>query len=156
MKEQDWMLAWVNLAHAGTFLTGQLDKHFRERLGFGLAEQDLIKQVAVNRGQLTMSELAKRLYYSKAGVTKMVDRLQQSGILARRPSPTDRRVIFIELTSQGRSAFDKSRKLLLAFVHEHFRSHLSDNEVHALRCSLRSLLEGLGRYEGQMDHLRGG
>ncbi len=149
------MLAWVSLAHAGTYLTEQLGARLRESLGFGLAEQDLLKQVAVNRGELTMSQLAQRLYYSKAGMTKMVDRLERDGLLQRKPSSDDRRAIRIILTPEGRKAFARSTDVLKTFLAENFRAHLDDDQVTQLGDALRSLLTGLGRYEGQLRHLRG-
>lgn len=155
IKEQDWMMAWVSLAHAGTFLTDKLGERLRETLGFGLAEQDLLKQVAVNDGALTMSELAQRLYYSKAGITKMVDRLERDGLLKRKPSRQDRRVIRIGLTPAGQKAFGRSRQVLMDFVSENFRAHLDDQQIIQLGDALRSLLTGLGRYDGQLRQLRG-
>lgn len=155
LTEQDWMLAWVNLAHAGTHLTDKLDAELRAALSIGLAEQDLLKQVAMNQGEIAMSELARRLYYSKAGITKMVDRLVNIGLLKRKPSLSDRRVINIVHTAKGEKMLVKSRQLLLDFVRQNFRVHLNDRQIVELRESLRALLEGLGRYEGQMKHLKG-
>lgn len=155
IREQDWMMAWVSLAHAGTYLTDSLGASLREELGFGLAEQDLLKQVAVNGGELTMTELARRLYYSKAGITKMVDRLERDGLLERNPSKSDRRAIQIHLTRKGEKAFAQSRKILMQFVTDNFRAHLNDEEIIQLGNSLRALLTGLGRFDGQLKHLRG-
>lgn len=155
IKEQDWMMAWVSLAHAGTFLTDSLSQRLKEELGFTLAEQDLLKQVAVNQGELTMSQLARRLYYSKAGITKMVDRLEKEGLLHRQPSRTDRRVIQIQMTSKGLKQLEESRGILKAFVATQFRAHLSDREITQLSSALKSLLSGLNRYDGQLRHLKG-
>jgi len=155
IKEQDWMMAWVSLAHAGTYLTDALSLALRRDLGFGLAEQDLLKQVAVNNGELTMSQLAQRLYYSKAGITKMVDRLERGGLLERNPSAQDRRVIHIGLTSAGRTSLKQSRQILKSFVSDHFRAHMSESQIIQLGDSLRSLLTGLGRFDGQLRHLKG-
>ncbi len=156
LKEQDWMMAWVSLAHAGTFLTDRLSAKLKDELGFGLAEQDLLKQVSVNHGELTMTQLAQRLYYSKAGITKMVDRLERDGLLERNISGTDRRAIQIGLTAEGKATLEKSKMILREFVRRHFRAYLSDEEVIGLGSALKVLLTGLDRYEGQLQHLKGG
>jgi DNA-binding MarR family transcriptional regulator len=48
-----------------------------------------------------MQELTQALGFSTAGTTKVADRLAEAGLLERRPSPTDRRVIYATLTPTG-------------------------------------------------------
>ena len=151
----DWMPAWVSLVHAGTTLTAGLDAHLQEQLGISLPEQDLLKQLDVNGGALTLGALARRLFFSKAGMTKMVDRLERAGLVRRERSDQDRRSISAVLTDDGLQAVRRSRELLMAWVWENFRAHLDDRQMVALRDSLRALLEGLGHFQAQQAHLRG-
>lgn len=155
LSPQDWMQAWVNLLHTGTYYGAGLDARFRKELGIGVAEQDLIKQLAVNEGEITLSELARRVFFSKAGMTKMIDRLERAGLVRRRRSEADRRVICAILTAKGEKTFRRSRKILRAYVEANFRAHLSDDEVLELRDILTNLLKGLNRWESQQRHLRG-
>ncbi len=149
------MQAWVNLLHAGTFYGADVDAHFRKELGIGIAEQDLIKQLAVNDGGITLSELARRVYLSRAGMTKMIDRLEGAGLVRRVRSDADRRVISAVLTAKGEKTFQRSRKVLHAYVEANFREHLSDKDVREIRDALTSLLKRLGRWEVQQRHLKG-
>jgi DNA-binding MarR family transcriptional regulator len=48
------------------------------------------------------SELGERLSIDSAGITRLVDRLVDKGLVARVPSSTDRRVKRVALTSRGR------------------------------------------------------
>jgi DNA-binding MarR family transcriptional regulator len=48
-----------------------------------------------------MSRLAETLSCDASNVTGLVDRMEARGLLARRPSPADRRVKILELTATG-------------------------------------------------------
>jgi DNA-binding MarR family transcriptional regulator len=48
-----------------------------------------------------MSELAERLLLSRSGATRLIDRLEASGYVARRPDPADRRAKRVVLTPNG-------------------------------------------------------
>ena len=50
----------------------------------------------------TISRLAETSGAPMTTVLRWVDYLEQSRLVARRPSPTDRRVVFVELTALGR------------------------------------------------------
>lgn len=98
---------------------------------------------------------ARRVFLSKAGMTKMVDRLEQAGQVERvRPGP-DRRVTSARLTPVGHATLHRSRPIFESWVEANLRNHLSDAEVISLRDTLRALLENHGRWEGQMRYLRG-
>ncbi len=155
LTKHDWMLAWVNLVHSGSWLTSSLDSHLREELGIGVAEQDLLKQLAVNGGEIMLSELARRVFLSKPGMTKMIDRLEKEGLVKRVPSKTDRRATSAVLTKRGTATFDRSRELLEAFAQRSFRKHLEDEEIVQLQEILQAFLERSGRWDAQMRHLRG-
>ena len=51
----------------------------------------------------TMNELARFLGLDKSSVTGLVDRAEQRGLVARVPSTTDRRVVLVSLTDDGRA-----------------------------------------------------
>ncbi|MCK5438602.1 MAG: winged helix-turn-helix transcriptional regulator [Gemmatimonadetes bacterium] len=155
LTKHDWMLAWVSLVHASTYMISELDRHLRDEVGISLPEHDLLSQLDKVGGEVMLSELARRVYLSKAGMTKMVDRLERAGQVERvRPGP-DRRVTSAKLTTAGRATLDRSRPTLMTWVDANLRDHLSDAQVISLQDSLRALLEGHGRWEGQMRHLLG-
>ncbi len=149
------MLTWASMLHAATFLKSGLDEHLRSHLGIGLAEQDLLKQLASNASSLTLTELAKRIYLSKAGITKMLDRLEKQQLLSRKTDPNDRRAYHAVLTDSGRAAFDRSKVLLKQFVVKNFGSHLSSGQLEQMQQALQALLQGHGRWQAQLNHLQG-
>ena len=56
--------------------------------------------------EMTPSALARVLMLSPAGMTNRIDRLEASGLVARRPDPADRRSSWVVLTAEGRSLVD--------------------------------------------------
>jgi DNA-binding MarR family transcriptional regulator len=52
-------------------------------------------------GPLTQRDLGERLSLSSGAVTMLVDRLERAGWVHRRPHPTDRRFILIELSPEA-------------------------------------------------------
>jgi DNA-binding Lrp family transcriptional regulator len=99
LSTHDFMMTWVSLVHAGSYLPNALSQHLRDELGISLPEQDLLKQLGVAGGELMLVELSRRIYLSKAGVTKMMDRLESAGLVTRERSKSDRRVINARLTA---------------------------------------------------------
>jgi DNA-binding MarR family transcriptional regulator len=156
ITKNDYMLTWASLMHAGTHLPAELGRYLQAELGLSLAEQDLLKQLMLGGGELKLSELSQRIYLSKAGITKMMDRLQKAGFVKRVPSKTDRRVIMARLTKRGAIVLERSFELLGPWVEANLRQHLDDNQLLALKDSLESLLKSHDRWEGQVQHLAAG
>jgi DNA-binding MarR family transcriptional regulator len=91
-----------------------------------------------------MVEVSRSLLLSKSGVTRLVDRLEQRGLVERASCPDDRRVVYTTLTERGRQAFDKADPLLVASVAEHLGRHLDAQELAAMRRSLSTILAAEG------------
>lgn len=156
MSKHECMMAWVSLVHAGTYLPAALNQHLKSGLDISLAEQDFLKQLGASKGKLKMVELAKRIYFSKAAITKIVDRLESAGLVARVPCEIDRRVIYIELTGAGEALLARSKELLTSWVENNLCKHLSDSQIKSLAESLELLIRGHNRWDDQIDHLKGG
>ncbi len=55
----------------------------------------------------TIRDLAHEMNVGKPAITRGTDRLEELGLLRRKPDPSDRRSILIEITAAGRKAADK-------------------------------------------------
>jgi DNA-binding MarR family transcriptional regulator len=67
----------------------------------------------------TIRELASRLFLQHHSTVELVNRLEQTGAIARRPGEEDRREVWIELTAAGRATL---RNLAVAHREELERS----------------------------------
>lgn len=87
--------------------------------GTGVLESAAIGELRA-RGPLPPSALAERLGIASASMTAMLDRLTLAGLLVRRPHPTDRRSVLVELTPHGHAtinaAFDVFRDDVVSAV----------------------------------------
>ena len=77
--------------------------------GVSLGEFDVLAALrrSGNNAELTPSILAKVAMLSPSGMTNRLDRLEEAGLLVRRPDPADRRVSLISLTPTGRKVADQ-------------------------------------------------
>ena len=67
----------------------------------GISETDLAAIEHLEAaGPLTQRDLGARLALSSGAVTMLADRLERAGWVKRRPHPTDRRFVLLELTPQ--------------------------------------------------------
>ncbi len=73
------------------------------------------------RGELRIGDLARALALDESTVTRLVDRLEQSGFVERGRSTSDRRAIVVGLTPEGRKAvaeMQERRRQLFAEILE--------------------------------------
>lgn len=61
------------------------------RTGLGLSEMAALEHLQHADGGLTPTELGRRLSLSSGAITALVDRLERTGHVQRRPNPADRR-----------------------------------------------------------------
>lgn len=95
-----------------------------------LAEYDVLHHLAQARGRrLRMRELSQAVLYTTSGITRLLDRMVEAGLVEREPSPSDRRVMYAVLTRQGLALLRKASATHLAGVQRHFGSHVMDEEL---------------------------
>jgi DNA-binding MarR family transcriptional regulator len=76
----------------------------------------------LSAASMTMSELAKILMMTKSQMTHLVDQLVGLGIVERHPDATDRRVINLALTDNGRVLLEDMKRK----VKENIRNRLAN------------------------------
>jgi DNA-binding MarR family transcriptional regulator len=92
--------------------------HFSEQAAEanGLATQQYLALLAIEgfpgRNRITIGELAERLQIVSHSAVGLVDRLENAGLVRRRPADDDRRKVVVQLTARGRRKLEK-----LARVH---------------------------------------
>src|SRR5688572_19066860 len=96
------MRAWQALLHAHHQVIRMLDRELRDEHDLPLAAYDVLLRLARAPGRaLRMTELADRVMLSPSGMTRLVDRLVDKGLVERRTDPEDGRVALASLTDQG-------------------------------------------------------
>ncbi|MBW8728220.1 MAG: MarR family transcriptional regulator [Inquilinus limosus] len=91
---------------------------------------------------LSPTALSEALMKSSGGMTARLDRLEQAGLVERRPDPNDRRGKLIALTTAGRRVIDETIGRHVA-NEEKLLSVLTPAEQETLNALLRRLITGL-------------
>jgi DNA-binding MarR family transcriptional regulator len=65
----------------------------------------LVKGAEDGTERATISELAQRLHLAQSTVTELVDRAATAGLVRRRTSTDDGRIVYVELTKEGDRRF---------------------------------------------------
>src|ERR1700737_1070377 len=94
--------AWAAFLDAQAALLRQLESELVEKEDMTLAEFDVLIQLGVAPDRrLRMTELSERVRLSRSGLTRLVDRLVQEGLVKRARCASDRRGTFATLTAAG-------------------------------------------------------
>ncbi len=104
------------------------------------AQVDVLAKVGSSEG-ISQQELANALLVTKGNVCQLLDKMEASGLLERRP---DGRVNRLFLTDQGRRVHDEVVPNHDALLAAHFNA-LSANEQRQLVRLLRSIDRGMER-----------
>ena len=94
-------------------------------------------------GRLRMHELAQRVVITRSNLTRLVDRLESAGLIAREPCPDDRRGAYAVLSGDGRVMRKKMWPVYSAEIDALFSSHLTEREARQLVASFTKLIAGL-------------
>ena len=101
------------------------------RIGVTASQHVIISTLAHEDG-LSLSEVGKRAYLDKPAITGLADRLEKDGLVERRRSTDDRRVIKLHLTAKGRNLLTEMNRIATA-VDVELVSVLSGREIKDLR-----------------------
>lgn len=87
-------------------------------------------------GTRRMHELADVLAIERYNLTRLVDRLEQEGLVSRARSDTDGRAAYASITKEGRALRKKMWKIYQATVDEFFLSQFSDEAQRTMASAL--------------------
>ena len=138
------MRFWMALVRTVAHFTYAVDQVVQQGAGISLTEKLLLHQLSSTEGSLRMVDLAAGLGVTKAAVTKMVDRLEKGGLVERKPSAEDRRVIHPVITEAGRDAVQRARSTFYAYLREHLFDHVDEEEMDRIAEVLEAVLTTRG------------
>ncbi|KPU93009.1 MarR family transcriptional regulator [Variovorax paradoxus] len=97
---------WLRMLASTTQIEAEIRRRLRERFGISLARFDYMAQLYRHREGLKMRVLSRYLMVTGGNVTGLTDELEREGVVARAPSPEDRRAWIVSLTPKGRAGFE--------------------------------------------------
>jgi DNA-binding MarR family transcriptional regulator len=127
-----WRQAATHTLHTALVLKASLEQRLYEATGMLLADNEALLNIDHSPESPRMSDIANRLILSPGGATKVIDRLEEMGCVARVPDAEDRRATRLELTDAGRAAIKRNREIIDAGLSEVWADHLADDEAEVL------------------------
>jgi DNA-binding MarR family transcriptional regulator len=131
--------AWRLYFESALALHDVLDAELERDAGIPLRWYDALVHLEETPDGLRMNELAERILYSKSGFTRVVDRMEEAGLVRRVRPENDRRSILVVLTDEGRKTLEKARGHHRHAIEQHFSGYLADTDIKALTRALEKV-----------------
>lgn len=126
-------LAWRGLIRLRETVMREVDRRLRREGLVSLADYGvLITLVTEPTLGLRMSELGVRRMLTPSGITRVVDRLEERGLVRREPDPSDGRAAVAVLTRPGLEALRRAQSVHHAAVRELYLGRLTADELEQL------------------------
>jgi DNA-binding MarR family transcriptional regulator len=131
--------AWRLFFESALALLDVLDAELMEAVGIPQRFYDVLVHLEESPQGVPMNELAERILYSKSGFTRVVDRMEDAGLVRRARLENDRRSILIVLPGEGTATLERARRHHRDGIERHFAAHLTDADVRALSRALEKV-----------------
>jgi DNA-binding MarR family transcriptional regulator len=124
----------------GRVKMGMGDALDRELAPFDISAAQFVILVALATGEAdSASSLCRGISYDPGAMTRMIDRLEQKGLIRRTDHPEDRRRVGLELTAEGKAVYPKLKAAAMT-VQNQFLRGFSKSEVRQLEIFLQRML----------------
>lgn len=134
------MHAWLSIRDGYHHALAEIDSRVGSVTDRPAAWSELLRFL---RGQpdrrATMHAIADALGMSSGGLTRLVDRMADDGLLIRSSMPSDRRVVLASLTDAGIDIADRAREAELAVLRTEIFSRLTPEQIDQLDTLMTSL-----------------
>jgi DNA-binding MarR family transcriptional regulator len=134
---------WMGMARLVAHLSGRAGQAVEQAEGINLSEMTLMGQIRSLGGSARMVDLALRLRVSKPAITKIADKLERLDLLKRQPDPTDRRVVRISLTQQGKKVQARAESVFETIMQEALWDHITSSEAATIVSTLDKIQNNL-------------
>jgi DNA-binding MarR family transcriptional regulator len=141
------MRTYFALTEAVSLLQYAVRQQLQAEGGLSYVQFEILAKLTDAGGrQLTMTDLADGVVYSRSGLTHQAGLLEREGLIVRHVSPDDQRATVVGITKAGRARVAKVLPGHVQLVRELLFDSLSERDV-------RTLGDMMGRAR---DHMRAG
>ncbi|WP_243725695.1 MarR family winged helix-turn-helix transcriptional regulator [Actinomadura rubrisoli] len=114
-------------------------RELERRCGIRHAVFEVLLKLSDAGGPRSMGGLAGELILTSGGMTRMIDRMEEAGLVRRQAAPGDRRRQLVELTGPGRAKLDEAMRVHAETLRHHFAGPLNADQRTLLVDALRTL-----------------
>jgi DNA-binding MarR family transcriptional regulator len=124
--------AYFALMEAVDLLRYHVEQQLRTEGDLSYVQFQLLARLADADGQLTMTQLADGVVYSRSGLTYQAGLLEKAGLITRAPTPEDERATLVTITDSGLALFGRVLPGHIQVVHRLLFAPLSGDDLHHL------------------------
>jgi DNA-binding MarR family transcriptional regulator len=136
--------AWRGLIRLREAVMREIDRRLRLDGLISLADYGVLITLVTAPGlRLRMSDLGAQRMLTPSGITRVVVRLEEQGLVRREPDPADGRAAFATLTRPGLEALRLAQVVHHAAVRELYLDRLTTHDLDRLARLLEKALPGV-------------
>jgi DNA-binding MarR family transcriptional regulator len=124
--------AYFVLTEAVSLLQHQVEHQLHAEGGISYVQFQLLARLAHAHGDLTMTQLADGVVYSRSGLTYQAGLLEKAGLISRAPSSDDERATLVTITDNGRALVDRVLPGHVQVTRRLLFDPLTDDDLHHL------------------------
>jgi DNA-binding MarR family transcriptional regulator len=125
--------AWSRLLRAYASTTRLLSAELQETHGLTLNDYEALLVLSrADDGRLKRVDLARSLMLTPSGITRLLEGLEDAGLVERASCETDLRVTYAQLTDAGREKLEAASTGHVASIRGLFEEHFARNEIDAI------------------------
>jgi DNA-binding MarR family transcriptional regulator len=126
------MRTYFALTEAASLLQYAVRQQLQAAGGLSYVQFEILAKLSAAGRQLTMTELADGVVYSRSGLTHQAGLLEKAGLITREASARDQRATLVDITEAGRARVAKVLPGHIEVVRDLLFDSLSDEDVHTL------------------------
>ena len=146
---------FMNIARASDQMLAELNRRLKADYDLSVSAATVLAIIDGAGEPITPGVIAERAIIAAASTTSVLDTLEKRGLVERRPHPTDRRKLLIELTATGRTTIDHILPGIHCLEEEVMRA-LSPDERRALLGLIAKVQASVARVSQQPAQGLGG
>ena len=124
--------AYFVLMEAVSLLQHQVEQQLRAEGDISYVQFQLLARLADAHGQLTMTQLADGVVYSRSGLTHQAGLLEKAGLITRGPHLDDRRATLVTITDNGLALLGRVLPGHIQVTRRLLFDPLTDDDLHHL------------------------
>ncbi len=126
--------AWIGLVKAQQHLIDKVEEELKKAGYPQLSWYDVLWELESSKdGSLRLNDIGKKVILDKYNVTRLVQRLENEGLVSRSQCPVDGRGIFACITDKGRKLRRRMWQVYEKVVRENFLCKYNKKELHEFR-----------------------
>ena len=134
--------AWARFVTAQALLLERMEAALAEAALPPLAWYDVLWILEnADQGRLRMADLARKAVVSRSNVTRLTDRMEKAGLVARADCPVDGRGTVCEITAKGRALRAKMWPVYRRQIDGLFGRHLEAREADVMSAAFDRIID---------------